>query len=377
MLIIKTNILGDFTFLILVLGLIQGIVVGIILLLTQKNKAQRYLGLYVGLVGLQFAYYLFNYLSVTNDYPELLLLPLDSIWLRAALLYRYAEKVSIFSNEQKGKRFLFPGIIAFVIQFIVFWLPLDIKMAIKDSLYFNVFFGLGTLYNFTIAIFLVILIYRHFKEVKNQYSNTENKQLKWLWYYVLFSLGPLFVLILSYLVNFTYDYYIVMGITAIFLTYWVSIHGMMQIPIKSLLEKNSYTTIYDEASTPSQPIIPLEERLLVISQQIDNLVEEQEIYTKEELNISDVASALHLHPKDISKAINSVKRKNFNAYINEYRIKKAITLIVDPQYHIWKMEGISKEVGFKSKSSFYAAFKKVTGYTPSKFLQQSQEKRAS
>ena len=374
---IKTNMLGDFTYLILVLGLIQGIVVGIILLLTQKNKAQKYLGIYVGLVGLQFAYYLFNYLSVTNDYPELLLLPLDSIWLRAALLYRYAEKVSIFPDEKKGKRFLIPGIIAFIIQFIVFWLPLDMKMVIKDSLYFNLFFGLGTLYNFSIAIFLVILIYRHFKEVKNQYSNTENKQLKWLWHYVLFSLGPLIVLILSYLIHFDYDYYKVMGITAIFLTYWVSIHGMMQIPIKSLVNKSGYTTAYEEQQYLSQPTIPLEERLQVIAKQIDTLLESKELYTKEDLNISDVASALCLHPKDISKAINSIKHKNFNAYINEYRIKKAIALIVDPQYHIWKMEGISKEVGFKSKSSFYTSFRKIMGCTPSKYLQQSQEKRAS
>ncbi|MEM6699288.1 MAG: helix-turn-helix domain-containing protein, partial [Bacteroidota bacterium] len=58
--------------------------------------------------------------------------------------------------------------------------------------------------------------------------------------------------------------------------------------------------------------------------------------------------------------------KTFSLYINEYRIKAACELL--RTHHQFTLEGIGYEVGFRSKSNFYASFKKLKGCTPSQFV---------
>ncbi|MDR3061773.1 MAG: helix-turn-helix domain-containing protein, partial [Dysgonamonadaceae bacterium] len=56
-----------------------------------------------------------------------------------------------------------------------------------------------------------------------------------------------------------------------------------------------------------------------------------------------------------------------NQYINEYRIKEIIKIMSDPAYKHMSIEEISEQGGFNSRSSFYKAFKDITGQTPSQF----------
>ncbi|NTV84457.1 MAG: AraC family transcriptional regulator, partial [Bacteroidales bacterium] len=57
----------------------------------------------------------------------------------------------------------------------------------------------------------------------------------------------------------------------------------------------------------------------------------------------------------------------FYGVINEYRIKEAEELLLKDSLNQMKIEVLGEMVGFQSKSSFNACFKKVTGMTPSEF----------
>ena len=92
-----------------------------------------------------------------------------------------------------------------------------------------------------------------------------------------------------------------------------------------------------------------------------------EIFVNSELTIMDLADGINKHPKLVSEAINTVGKQNFNSYINQYRIKKAEVLLKTDKNINLSIEGIGNEVGFKSKSAFYTAFKKFTGTTPTSF----------
>ncbi|MCK7460839.1 MAG: helix-turn-helix domain-containing protein [Sphingobacterium sp.] len=69
----------------------------------------------------------------------------------------------------------------------------------------------------------------------------------------------------------------------------------------------------------------------------------------------------------ISYVLNEVIQKNFYGVINEYRIKEAEELLLKDGLNQMKIEVLGEMVGFQSKSSFNACFKKVTGMTPSEF----------
>lgn len=90
-------------------------------------------------------------------------------------------------------------------------------------------------------------------------------------------------------------------------------------------------------------------------------------YLNKEISIREVAGALGTNTHYLSEAINSYSRKNFNALINDYRVREACRLLADPKNENITIEAISQQSGFHSKSAFNTAFKSYTGVTPSYF----------
>lgn len=91
----------------------------------------------------------------------------------------------------------------------------------------------------------------------------------------------------------------------------------------------------------------------------------KKLYKNPELKLPDLAKEINILPHRLSQFINDNLQKNFALYINEYRIEEAKSLIKSESH--MKLESIGYECGFNSKSTFYSAFKKVTGTTPAKY----------
>lgn len=69
----------------------------------------------------------------------------------------------------------------------------------------------------------------------------------------------------------------------------------------------------------------------------------------------------------LSQIINDTYNKNFNDFINSYRIEESIRMLSDRSNGSKTILEIAYYVGFNSKSSFYEAFKKYTGGTPKNY----------
>ena len=67
----------------------------------------------------------------------------------------------------------------------------------------------------------------------------------------------------------------------------------------------------------------------------------------------------------MSQTINEEFGKNFNAVINDYRVKLACDRLSDPAYNSYTIKFVGESVGFKSQSAFTDAFRKITGLSPS------------
>ncbi|NVO19241.1 MAG: helix-turn-helix transcriptional regulator [Bacteroidetes bacterium] len=104
-----------------------------------------------------------------------------------------------------------------------------------------------------------------------------------------------------------------------------------------------------------------------ILQQLEKLMEDEDLYSDSKISIEDLAMKLSISSKNLSQAINEVYQKNFFNYINEYRIRKAKAMLESGENVTFSIEGIARMVGFQSKSSFYTAFKKSTGITPTEY----------
>lgn len=100
-------------------------------------------------------------------------------------------------------------------------------------------------------------------------------------------------------------------------------------------------------------------------QRLEETIQKQDVYNNPELKLGDLAGLMGISSHQLSQLLNDNLQKSFSTYLNEFRIKKSCELITSGTN--LKVEAIGYEVGFQSKSAFFASFKKITGVSPSKF----------
>jgi len=92
-------------------------------------------------------------------------------------------------------------------------------------------------------------------------------------------------------------------------------------------------------------------------------------YLFSDVNLDDVSQKLNTNRTYLSKLINEHYNKNFNDFINEFRVKTARQILADPGKNHISIEGVGQMAGFNSRSNFFTCFKKYTGISPSYFRQ--------
>ncbi len=95
-----------------------------------------------------------------------------------------------------------------------------------------------------------------------------------------------------------------------------------------------------------------------------DFIESGNSYLNPGLTLAEVSTALGINPNYLSQSINQNLNQTFTEVLNEYRVKEAIQMMHNRKYDHYSIDGISQEVGFKSKSAFYSNFKKLTGGNP-------------
>ena len=104
---------------------------------------------------------------------------------------------------------------------------------------------------------------------------------------------------------------------------------------------------------------------------IRTLMETKRLYLNSKLSINELSDQLNISKRNISIVINDELGTNIYGFINDYRISESKKIISDSSMAYLSIEGIAQKVGFKSKSSFNACFKRATGKTPTQFRQES------
>lgn len=106
---------------------------------------------------------------------------------------------------------------------------------------------------------------------------------------------------------------------------------------------------------------------IALMKQVHELVTKDKIYKDMELTLDALAKRMSVNRNYLSKAINKTTNKNFNTYINEYRVKEAIKILSSKKADLMSIDAIAFDAGFNNRTSFYQSFKKITGLSPSDF----------
>ncbi len=198
--------------------------------------------------------------------------------------------------------------------------------------------------------------------------------LKWI--YTFFKLGALtyifwiIALAITVALDFTefiYSYYPLRVLTTV-LIYWIGYQTIIQLRLlnerKNLRKQLNFKPIIESKKTNN---IEKDADKKLLFDKVNFLIDDQKLFTQPKLSLDFLANEVDLNTIKLSNIIKQFSGKNFNDYVNEFRIDLAKELLKSSDYKNYTINSIGLESGFNSKSSFYATFKKHTGLTPTEY----------
>lgn len=225
----------------------------------------------------------------------------------------------------------------------------------------HLFLGQALLY-WVLSFFL---LRRHHRQIKRFSATVEQIDLAWITF-ILFAMLAMTVL---WLLGKNYPPIAAIVPAGYFaLTVFMAYHALNQKVIYSV-DNNRLVEVMEAITTPATPYARLtDEQVQLLQSKVHRLVVDKALFLDPLLNLPSLAEKVGISTHELSFVLNQGFGKNFYQYINELRVDEAKRLLVHPNFRNKDMAGIGIYAGFNSRTTFYAAFKKITGMTPRAYL---------
>lgn len=307
-------------------------------------------------------------MEVLSDGSAIRKLYLPIQWLILPMFYLHIHEVNFIKKTSFSTLlYLFtPIVFVFILHLVNFFFNYG-NMPIADMPdYYSP--GLLLYINFISFLFNAIVLYFIYKMLRNNVDLSKKaarkKYLDHKWY---LTIVVLLLVIISVgistsisLIQFNIDHTLLIYILFIlvsFLGYYIGYVGVYRST--KLTEVNSSNKKISKNSANTY-------------QKIDTYITGERRYLDMNLNQSEIAEKFNITPGYLSQVINTNSDQNFNDYINTMRINASKKMLIENHFENYTIESIGLECGFKSKSNFYAAFKKFTNQTPKEYIKSQQ-----
>ncbi len=369
-----------------------------LILLSKSGKtiADKVLVVWLLFIALHiFLYYISRDGNWVN-YEHLLGIAAPFPLLHGPLLYEYTAALIGRLPAKKWTLLLhlLPAITAYVALIPFFMLPAAKKLDMETYLT-EPMFTLNTVLRIMISVSGVVyvvwslwLLKQHRKKIVQEFSYTDKINLRWL-QYLIYGVG--FVWVAVIIGNNTLIYSL-----GVLLVVFIGYYGIKQVGIFtqqqpiiqtatniSAASSGIFPAQGDEISeteeSPGEEKEPHQKKYRKsgvseaderdIHHRLIWLMEEKAVYRDPEITLAQLAAMLNVHPNSLSQVINSQEQKTFYDYINELRINDFKYRIQQPENSRFTLLALALECGFNSKTTFNRNFKKVTGISPSEYLQ--------
>ena len=216
------------------------------------------------------------------------------------------------------------------------------------------------------------LFYSYRKKIIQYFSNTYKLELNWiLSFLVLFSLSFLYSTIQdivgSRFIDLGYQQRWWLNLFMAIVTLYVGVKGYFTDTTK--LNKLDFTFTPKTIGIPEETS-HFEDETISDSdiEVVKNLMDVEKAYLDPELNLSDLAKLAHMSRGQLSEIINTAFKKNFNDFVNTYRVEAFKAMLKENKHKQLSLLGLAQDCGFNSKATFNRVFKKITNYSPTEYL---------
>ncbi|MCK0190639.1 helix-turn-helix domain-containing protein [Arenibacter sp. F20364] len=122
---------------------------------------------------------------------------------------------------------------------------------------------------------------------------------------------------------------------------------------------------------PTNPVSPSpfdDSQIDNFSKALESVMQEEKLFIDSELSLKQLAVQISLHPNKLSWLLNNHFGKNFNDFINAYRLEYFKQIAIKKENKNITLLGLAYDSGFNSKTVFNTFFKKETGMTPKQWV---------
>ncbi|MBV6646315.1 MAG: helix-turn-helix transcriptional regulator [Cyclobacteriaceae bacterium] len=375
----------------LVMGALQGLLLSFMMAFGKRGnlQANRILSLLIGAFSVNILI-----MEVLRNayllYPHLLGSNFPLYYLFGPLLWWYSRQLTNSSFVWRRELLhLIPFVVGCMALMPLYWQSASDKVALYEAMNQDglpTFLVVGWMLEcMHLAIYATLSIQQLRKyqlQIRSRFSNIDRINLNWLKKVITANLViwvTYELILINYLLGFRLD---LLGLSGYVLGYlssfFIYIIGYMSIkqpeiflgsPSLTIDGEHVKTKYYRSGLTP-QKASEYQEALI-------QFMEEESPHLNPDLTLQDLSEALSIPANHLSQVINEKFECNFFDYINGYRIKESKEWMADSARNQATMLQIAFESGFKSKSTFNAAFKKHQGQTPSQFKKQQNTLRSA
>ena len=365
------------------IAIFQGIVLGLVILKSSifNSQSNKYLAYLLFTLSIVLLNYVFEIEGTFRSYPLLCFLDyIEWIFLLPVFIFLFIINRIDDTVKNRQRTYLYYIPFAYSSTFTIIYHLNDILgiYKITDSGIFiiNILRLIQLLFAFIIILFPPFYSYFMITYLKDP------QEKKW----VITLLTTLYLLLSTWLITYMAGFFFGIDISstmsglalsATFIMHWTAYIGIY----KYKLAKNK-DAVYNflnhdlaiihpnlqvaENNTPQEYKESITADNLYF-QKLELLCNDEHIYTDSTLNREKVAEKLGISAGYVSQIVNTITGDNFAHYINQYRVEAVKGMISDPEYKNYTLLTMGLECGFTSKTTFYNAFKKVTGQTPNEY----------
>jgi len=364
----------------LIAGAVQGFIFNIATFLSRKKieKPVLFLNLFVFFLSLNNlqSWLIDKDFVSSNFFLSHFIIP----WYVLIAPMFHAFLVYYLGIEKKKWPFLKVTIIIFLLEFltrsIVLILVQNGVLAEENIAYYNSIEDAVTLvYSLFIFLNAVQILYKYEELYKPILSFDD---LNWIKKFLKLGGGVILLWLIAVLLNLfsevikpPYSYY-PLRIGSSILIYWVGYQAFFnyvilrdRIVLRREIRKEENAMPNPQKKSLQMPLKTEKEE--AVFNEIDTYIISNQKYLDPLLNMEKVSEELAIGTSSLSKLVNQYSEKNFSDYINSLRVEEVKKLLANKDFSSYTMTAIGLECGFNSKSTFYSAFKKFTGQSPTQF----------
>lgn len=321
-----------------------------------------------------------GFANVYDNYQWLTYFPFGIAYSFGVCIYFYV--LSLTDTERGFSRrdllFFVPSAIYIAFRLALFAQSLEFKNWFDDNFYVPLvgpfLFVTEFVWHLAFLIFAIVHYRKYRAWLDENFSDTEKLKFDWLrnFLYVftfVFAVGGIFDFTDSFVFNLSYVQYFYFQLILAAATYYLAVAGYLRSAtfaphfLPPGLPAENETVLPAATAKTSLPGVELER----VKTNLQNLMLREKPFLEPQLTLADLSKQAGISAPVLSAVINQGFGKNFNDFVNHYRVEEFKQRLENGAAKNLNLLGIALECGFNSKATFNRAFKKHAGVSPKEF----------